>query len=397
MTAEAVLIAALSGRALASAARRAGYLPFVVDAFGDSDTQEIAAGSACLGEAVHAGFRAKSLIAALKTLAAEAPGPPVGLVLGSGFEDTPRLVATLAKQFRLLGNDADAIARAKDPKDFFGLLDRLGVTHPETTLSPPGSPEGWLSKRIGGSGGAHILPCARVTKARGRYYQRRLTGDPVSVLALAEGNEVRIAGVSRQWTTGTGPRPFRYGGAAGPVALGPDIEAHMVNAAHSVSRALGLVGLVSFDFLVVGTVLPYLLEVNPRPGATLDVLDGPRRALFRAHVAASVGNATAILPSSEQRAAAILYADAGPLSIGAVTWPSWTADRPTPGTRIPRYRPIATVLAAGSTADEARSICERRLDELSEMLYGRAQHREPNHAKPDRPISERFGERRPYR
>lgn len=396
MTAKAVLIAALSGRALASAARRAGFLPFVVDAFGDADTREIAAGSRCLDDAVHAGFRAKPLIAALEALSAEAPDAPVGLVLGSGFEDTPKLVATLARHFRLLGNDARALQRAKHPQPFFALLDRLAVPHPETRLTAPSDPTGWLSKRIGGSGGAHVVACALARSARGRYFQRELTGEPVSILVVAKRDGIAVAGFSRQWTAGTGPRHFRYGGASAPVALGGEVEAHMVYAAESICRELGLIGLVSFDFILKDAT-PYLLEVNPRPGATLDVLDSPERALFRAHVEAALGNDVRLAPAREHRAAAILYADAGPLIVEAVAWPAWSADRPRPGTRIPRYRPIATVFASGSTADEARSICGRRLDELAQMLYGRAQHRELNHAEANRPVSERLGGRRPYR
>ena len=40
---QSVLIAAFSGRTLAQSARRAGYEPLVVDAFGDLDTREAAA------------------------------------------------------------------------------------------------------------------------------------------------------------------------------------------------------------------------------------------------------------------------------------------------------------------------------------------------------------------
>ena len=54
------------------------------------------------------------------------------------------------------------------PATFFALLDQLGVAHPETQLDPPRDPDGWLSKRIGGSGGAHVLPCsAAKTDRRG--------------------------------------------------------------------------------------------------------------------------------------------------------------------------------------------------------------------------------------
>lgn len=396
MTAEAVLIAALSGRALASAARRAGFLPLVVDAFADADTQEIAAASRCLGDALHAGFRAKPLIAALNAVAAQAPSAPVGLVLGSGFEDTPRLVSTLSKRFRLLGSPANAIKRAKDPREFFALLDRLGIPHPETRLNLPGDRADWLSKRIGASGGAHVIPCTQMRSARGRYFQRRLTGEPVSLLALAQKGDVVVAGFSRQWTVGSGPRPYRYGGAAAPVSLGPDIETRMIDAARDLCAELGLIGLVSFDFILADAT-PYLLEVNPRPGATLDVLDPPGRAVLRAHVEAARGCAVSLKPAGEPRASTILYADKGPLRVGDVAWPDWSADRPAAGTTIPRHRPIATVFASGPTADEARNICSRRLDELTEMLYGRAQHREPNYAETHRPFSERLGGRRPYR
>ena len=87
---------------------------------------------------------------------------------------------------------------------------------------------------------------------------------------------VQIVGISRQWTVGSGPRPYRYGGAVGPVELPPAIDAAMRTAVERVCAALGLVGLVAFDFLLAGDT-PHLLEVNPRPSATLDVFDDAER------------------------------------------------------------------------------------------------------------------------
>ena len=399
MTQETVLIAALSGRALAASARRAGYTPLVVDAFSDSDMRESAGAFRCLGAAAHQGFRAGSLIAALRELERDAERAPIGLVLGSGFEDTPRLVATLAKHFTLLGNCAEAIAKAKRPEAFFSLLDRLGIAHPETRLDTPEAPEGWLSKRIGGSGGAHVVDLMRGVPARGRYIQRRIEGTPASVLAIASRGSFRIAGFSRQWAIGTGPRPHRYGGAAGPADLGSAIEARMAAAAEGVNAALGLVGLVSFDFLLNGEE-PFLLEVNPRPGATLDIFDDSGGSLFKAHVSAclgrdlgrDLGHESALpAPLPGARAAGVLYAGDCPFTAPALAWPKWTSDRPCPGMRIPRYRPIATVQADGETALAAESNCRQRLDELAHMLYGRAADTEHNDAKIRRPRSERFG------
>lgn len=390
MTGETILIAALSGRALAASARRAGFTPLVVDAFGDADARQCAGALRCLAEAARLGFRARTLLEALDALAQGAPRRPAGLVLGSGFEDTPRLVATLARRFPLIGNEAGVIARAKDPSLFFALLDRLAIPHPETRLSPPSDPEGWLSKRVGASGGAHIRACAAAKSPRHRYFQRRMGGEPVSVLAVGARDAVRIAGFSRQWGAGAGRRPYRYGGAAGPVRLGPEIEARMTAAAAAVSAALGLVGLVSFDFLLEGGV-PHLLEVNPRPGATLDIFDDAEGGLFRVHVAACRGQDVTLPPPQSARAAAVLYADRGALTPLAFPWPQWTADRPCPGTRIPRHRPVATVLASGETALDAERNCRWRLEELDLMLYGRAADTERNNAKTNRSRPERVG------
>ena len=82
---------------------------------------------------------------------------------------------------------------------------------------------------------------------------------------------------------------------------------------------------------------------------------------------------------------------AGPLTIDAVRWPEWTADRPPPGTRVPRYRPIATVFAAAETPEATFESCRRRLDELAEMLYAQAPNRERNdNAEVQRPRPERL-------
>jgi predicted ATP-grasp superfamily ATP-dependent carboligase len=394
LTHKSVLIAALSGRALAASTRRAGFTALVVDAFGDSDMQEAAGAFRCLPDAASRGFRAGSLLPALRELARTARHPPVGLVLGSGFEDTPKLVAALARNFTLLGTGADAIARAKQPQTFFPLLDRLRIAHPETRLDAPDNLEGWLSKRIGGSGGSHVLDVSGRTPMQGRYFQRRLDGSPASLLAVACGHKLNIVGFSQQWTVGTGPRPYRYGGAAGPARLGEEIEARMAGAAWALNRALGLAGLVSFDFLVNGED-PFLLEVNPRPGATLDVFDDGKGSLFAAHIAACLGqNAVDSLRTERTpgaRAAGVLYAQDRPFTVSSLAWPDWAADRPNPGTTIPRYRPIASVQAEGETALAAQANCRQRLDELAHMLYGRATDTEHNDAKIRRPRTERFG------
>ncbi|MBL8565599.1 MAG: ATP-grasp domain-containing protein [Hyphomicrobiaceae bacterium] len=369
---QAILIAGFSGRALAASARRAGFLPLVVDGFGDSDTRAIAGEVDVDSEAVANGFTAARLFPALDALARLSPLPIAGLVLGAGFEDTPLLVASLASRYTLLGCPASSVAAAKDPKRFFGLLTEIGIAHPETRVSAPADGTGWLSKRIGGSGGNHIAVCGRsVSGHKDRYYQRRVTGPGISMLGVVKGRRAAFA-FTRQWPSPMPRRPYRFGGVAGAIDLDADLEARLVDIGIDLSARLGLAGLVSFDFLLVGGV-PNLIEVNPRPGASLDVLDDDGGTLFAAHVAACRGDdPVAILSRGwrpRPRAAAYLYADAGNLTIPDIDWPDWTSDRPAAGTHIPRYSPVATVHATGEFAEAAAKLADQRLGDLAVMLY----------------------------
>ncbi|EIZ84057.1 hypothetical protein WYO_3386, partial [Methylobacterium sp. GXF4] len=149
---EAILIAAQSGRALAEAARRAGLRPFVADLFGDSDTLALSEAYRPLPGRFGSRIAADATLAAIDDLAACA-GSRLGIVLGSGFEDAPDLVARIAGHHRLIGADADAVAALKDPLGFAALCDRFRIPHPAIATGPLPDPSGWLLKRIGGSGG----------------------------------------------------------------------------------------------------------------------------------------------------------------------------------------------------------------------------------------------------
>ncbi len=375
MTGPTILIAAFSGRALAESARRAGFVPLVVDAFGDMDTRAAAHLYAGLPLAIRNGFDAKPLFAALDGLVDCAPSPPVGIVLGSGFEDRPKLMESLDARYRLLGSKADLVRQLKDPAEFFPLLIQLRVAHPETMLTPPDHPQGWIAKRIGGAGGAHIRELQNLSKpAENYYFQRRIEGTPMSVFAVSSKGGVALE-LSRQWTTPSSRKPFRYGGAVITEYADTPAEQKMVSTAATLIELLDPVGLVSFDFLIEGDT-PYLLEVNPRPGATLDIFDDIGGNLFRAHVEAGLGNElwqTRDLPTAQSRASAILYADQGPLAAGDIDWPDWAADRPAPGTPIAAETPIATVFAEGANADEAERLARTRLSTLVDLVYTASQ------------------------
>src|SRR5215216_628167 len=147
-----VLIAAASCRALAASARRAGYVPLVADFFGDQDTLALAQSHVRLAGGLTHGMVAEEVIAAFATLSGGQR--PCGVVCGTGFEDRPEILAQIARRWPLIGNDAQTVARIKDPIAFAQLCRECGVPHPEISLKAPAKdPADWLVKRRGGAGG----------------------------------------------------------------------------------------------------------------------------------------------------------------------------------------------------------------------------------------------------
>ena len=203
----AILIAASSGRALAAAARRAGYRPLVADFFDDSDTRGFCAANRLIEGGLDTGFEGESLIGALEELAKEAT--PCGFVYGAGFEDRAGLLELVAQRWTLFGNPPAVVRSVKDPVRLAELCAALNIPHPKISARMPRDGRHWLVKSAGGSGGSHVAP-AGALRAEGEkiYFQRIAAGEPVSILFLGDGAKARVVGLSRQWAAPAPGNPF---------------------------------------------------------------------------------------------------------------------------------------------------------------------------------------------
>ena len=366
-----VLIVALSARSLALAASRAGHRAAVVDLFGDVDTRRLAARSAVVPGDLGLGFEAEAVIAAADDLAPAGGSELWGLVYGSGLESRPELLETLARGRRLWGNRPEVLRAIKDPAYFFGMLDRLGLPHPEIRSEAPPETAGWLVKGVGGAGGGHIRALSQTKAATaGRYYQRRVAGRPVSCLFLADGRQGQLLGWSEQWPSPDPAHPFRFGGAVQPASLLSGVATPIAAALTPMVEETGLVGLNSIDLMVDDDGEFHLLEVNPRPGASLDIFDGEGpQALFAHHVAACEGR---LKPGWRKPARAsaisVVYAESLLQVPGDISYPAWLADRPAPGAHIEPGAPVCTVMAEGMDAISARRLVLARNRRVLEAL-----------------------------
>jgi predicted ATP-grasp superfamily ATP-dependent carboligase len=150
-----------------------------------------------------------------------------------------------------------------------------------------------------------------------------------------------------------------------PAALDAGVAARLRALLDPLVAAFGLVGLNSLDVLVDDDGNFNVIELNPRPGAAVDVFDIGDAPLFALHVQACEG----ALPVSwelppQSTAMSVVYADAETRVPDAVEWPDWVADRPAPGSIVGAGAPLCTVLATHATSKGARRLLDARVAAL---------------------------------
>ena len=345
-----VLIAAISARALAAAARRAGYRPLVADMFCDTDTVALAERAVRIPGDLQSGIDGRRLIETLQQLAGN--DQPVAVVLGSGFERKTEIIDEIARRFPLAGNSATTIHRVKDPQSLAADCTEIGIPHPEIQCDPPSDPENWVIKPAGGAGGSHIGRANGKQSKPDRYFQRFVSGQSISALFMGDGKTARIIGFSRQWVSPAPAAPYRYGGAVRLRRFDCRHAAVIGSWLSGLTHRTGLVGLCSADFIRSDGY--QLIEINPRPGATLDIFDSNEAPLMEAHLRAASGEAYRLPRFDDSMASTITYAAERVVHFPAIEWPDWTADRQSPGTRLIAGDPICTVFARGPSASVTR-------------------------------------------
>lgn len=376
-----ILVVAVSARALAEAVVRSGRPVIAVDLFGDADTRAAATAHAVVPGSLDDGPDLAAVIAAGERLAAT-HGEPAGVIVGSGFEHRPEALAELGERWPLIGSPPEAVAAVKDPGRLATLCADLSIPHPEIAATPPADPTGWLVKRAGGSGGGHVAPAAAATADASQadhYWQRRVDGRAMSATILCDSGGAHLIGFCTAAFAPTPAQPYRFGGLAGPVAVDPNLASEITAAADRLARVTGLRGLVGLDLIVDGARW-WLIEVNPRPTAALDVLDRGSPPLMALHLAAcgampatgersAMGAAPAWTPPATTAATALVYAPRDGVAITA-DWPDWAADRPLPGTAIPAGAPICTVRAEGDDAGARTTLLELRARSAMTLAFG---------------------------
>jgi predicted ATP-grasp superfamily ATP-dependent carboligase len=367
-------VAALCARMLAEAARDDGFDTVALDLFGDADTRRASSQWFSIGEP---GGRidAARLLSTLDALSKRAGVS--GWIAGSGFEGRPELLERGAALLPLIGTQADAVRRMRDPRSFFGFLDAQGIAHPQVRLTAPpdaGLPEAgrWLVKDPGGCGGWHIRRARPDEPLRAPcYLQREVPGTPMSATFIANGGDACVLGFNQLIVRPFGTRPFVFCGAVGPLPL-PTGVAHRISAAvRSIAAEFSLRGLGSLDFMLDGDDFG-VLEVNPRPPASIALYGSC--GIVAAHVRACLQGELASMPARTDtvRGAEIVFAPR-PLRLGEaaarrLAERAGCHDLPAGAAHFGAADPVCSVSASGADAGQVRALLDQGREVVHRIL-----------------------------
>jgi predicted ATP-grasp superfamily ATP-dependent carboligase len=272
-----LLVVGASARAVAQSAAAAGFDVSAIDLFGDADLVEVA-------KQVRKSFRFPTHVLPLQREL-----PPGPWLYTGGLENYPGLVERITAERPLLGCTPDTLRQVRDVRRIARFATCRGlVMVPEfVSVAEIGRglvPEGaWLVKRRRSSGGLGVrrFKPNDAPLPRGSYLQREIVGTSYGASYLSNGRESRFLGLAEQLTqpAADGSAPFRYAGSIAEPTLDTSDKERLTTLGQALVEEFGLIGLFGVDLIRTTDGRWYLLEVNPRPTASMELWepagDGP--------------------------------------------------------------------------------------------------------------------------
>lgn len=263
-----LLIFGASARAAAFSALRAGLRPWCADLFADTDLA-----ARCPVVRIPPERYPHAFLELLET----APRAP--WLYTGGLENRPALVAKMARRAPLWGNDRHALQRVRDPFFVAALLEKHDLPVPRVRrLEDDARPTGeWLVKPLAGAGGVGIQrwhPNISMPQSPRRFYlQEFIEGEPCAAVFVTSPGRTQLLGVTQQlvgvsWLNAP---EFSYCGSIS-FEPSPELARQVQRLGEALAHGCGLLGIFGIDFIVRDGV-PFLIEVNPRYTASVEVIE----------------------------------------------------------------------------------------------------------------------------
>ena len=208
-------------------------------------------------------------------------------VYGGPLENSPDWLAQAQEGSNCWGNLAASNLSVRDIWTLSEQLRQTGfsIQCPQILKlhEIPQKPRKWLVKPFAGTGGWEIQPARKwlsshrdpSSKHFQGYWQKRIQGPTFGASIISDGRSAIVAGICRS-LHGTPGRPFAYRGSIGPIRSRwiQKLHPELTQLAQWLTSNYQIQGLWNIDLVYDRRTRKwFLLEVNPRPSASMEVLE----------------------------------------------------------------------------------------------------------------------------
>ena len=307
-----------------------------------------------------------------------------GWLYTGGLENYPDLVDQWAAVRPLLGAGGPVLGLVRNTTTLAKMLTTADVAFPMTLPAlPDQEPVGqWLVKPLRSSGGGGVRRWqGDMRLEEGEFLQQLIEGTPISAVYTSNGQAATCWGVTRQliappWTHATG---YKYAGSIGPISLNPASRQAIERVGQVLAAATGIVGVWGADFILHSDGTPWVIEVNPRYTASMEVVErATGQSAVGLHLLACCERRLpqeAPRPPARILGKAYLYAPTGVMpderwtsSVHQLASQRQAADIPFPGVPIAQGFPVTSLFAWGTSVGEVETQLRDKLAELTFRL-----------------------------
>ena len=271
-----ILIVGASVRALAESAVRAGWSVDAIDLFADAD----------LGLIARQSMRVPDYPSGLVKAASLMPQGP--FTYTGALENNPDVIEHIQENnastdrqnnFRtLIGNSPEVLRVIRNPSCWIESFTHSGFSVPTTTRAFETVPtdSSFLVKPILSAGGIGIEAwtheAADGPPREQHLWQQRVEGESFSATVIITPSQTTLIGIARQLI---GEKVFHSSAYHYCGSITAPFDSHLAHfmrtLADFLAERFGLLGAVGIDFVVDANRTPWIVEINPRPTASMEL------------------------------------------------------------------------------------------------------------------------------
>ena len=200
----------------------------------------------------------------------------MNIIIGSGFAET--ISKDIISNRNNFGNNFETIKKIKS-ESFFEELQKQKINFPSVSKQPKKNGK-WLIKEYQSFGGTRVKPYKESQYINKKsYLQKFIQGDLISVQFFVEDKNIEVLTICEQVITNSKKGLFLIKSLI-TKKISINLSKKIYSLTKKICKTFSLKGINNLDLILQSNKI-FLLEINPRPGLSINILQSTYKNIFK--------------------------------------------------------------------------------------------------------------------